>query len=237
MILRTSSRPLVVGLVAGAVAVLLLAGLGVGGRLSGWLEAVRAAGPLAPLLFIAVYAVAVVGLAPGSVLTLAAGALFGLVRGTLYAFIGATLGATLAFVVARRVARPFFERRFGSDPRLAAVDRAIASEGRKVVLLLRLSPVIPFNVLNYVLGLTRVRPADYVLGFVGMLPATVLYVYYGKLAGDLAAISAGQGAARGAGYYVVLIAGLAATVLVTVVLGRRARRELAAASALPLDRE
>jgi hypothetical protein len=118
------------------------------------------------------------------------------------------------------------------DPRFQAIDRAIAADGRRIVFLLGLSPAVPFSLLNYLLGLTRVRFADFVVASVGMLPGTLLYVYTGKLAGDVAAAAGGGGPARGAGYYVVLALGLAATVAVTVVVTRAARRALRAAEGL-----
>jgi uncharacterized membrane protein YdjX (TVP38/TMEM64 family) len=89
-----------------------------------------------------------------------------------------------------------------------------------------LSPVFPFSVLNYALGLTRVRMIDYLIACVGMLPGTILYVYYGKLAGDVAAAIGGGAPERGAEYYAVLVAGLAATLIVTAVVAKAARRAL-----------
>jgi uncharacterized membrane protein YdjX (TVP38/TMEM64 family) len=179
-----------------------------------------------PVVFVLGYALAVVAFVPGSLLTLAAGAIFGLGEGTLYVFVAAVLGSTGAFLVARHLARAAVERRLSGDPRFAAIDRAIGAQGRRIVFLLRLSPVFPFNLLNYALGLTRVRLGDYVAASVGMLPGTFLYVYSGKLAGDVAAAAGGAAPARGPGYYAVLGAGLAATLLVTVIVTRIARRAL-----------
>ena len=178
------------------------------------------------MAFVAAYAVAAVALIPGSVLTLAGGALFGLLRGTLYVFAGATIGACAAFLIARYLARGAVERRLANHPRFAAIDRAVAREGRKIVFLLRLSPLFPFSLLNYALGLTRVRFADFAVASLGMLPGTVLYVYYGKVLGDVAKVAAGQGAPRGAGYWTVLALGLLATVAVTFVVTRTAKKAL-----------
>jgi len=164
---------------------------------------------------------------PGSVLTLAAGAIFGLGRGVLVVFAGAVTGSALAFLIARYFARGALERRFGQDPRFASIDGAIEREGRRMVFLLRLSPVFPFSLLNYALGLTRVRFADYLAASAGMLPGTVLYVYYGKVAGDVAALAGGAAPSGGAGRWVVLGLGLAATVAVTFQVTRLARRSLA----------
>ena len=102
--------------------------------------------------------------------------------------------------------------------------------------MLRLSPAFPFTLLNYALGLTRVRLADYVVASIGMLPGTLLYVYYGKLAGDFAALGAGH-AERGAGYYAVLVSGLVATVLATTLLTRVASRALREATGEESDDE
>jgi uncharacterized membrane protein YdjX (TVP38/TMEM64 family) len=112
------------------------------------------------------------------------------------------------------------------DPRFAAIDRAIGRQGRKIVTLLRLSPVFPFNLLNYGLGLTQVRFADYLIASIGMLPGTILYVYSGKIAGDVAALAGGAAPARGPIYWVVLGMGLAATLIVTTIVARTARRAL-----------
>ena len=132
----------------------------------GW----RPLGVWGPLVFIAGYAIAAVAFIPGSILTLAAGAIFGLVSGIVYVFIAATLGSCLAFLVARYFAREAIERKLADTPRFAAIDRAVSAQGRKIVFLLRLSPVFPFNLLNYALGLTNVRFVDYAIAAFGMLP-------------------------------------------------------------------
>jgi uncharacterized membrane protein YdjX (TVP38/TMEM64 family) len=187
---------------------------------------VNGLGVWGPVVFIAGYALAVVAFVPGSVLTLAGGAIFGLARGVVYVFVAATLGAAGAFLVSRYFARGAVERRIAGNPRFAAIDRAVAAEGRKIVFLLRLSPAFPFTLLNYALGLTRVSFADYVVASVGMIPGTFLYVYYGKLAGDVARVAAEGTVERGAGYWIVLAIGLAATIAVTTVVTRIARRAL-----------
>ena len=99
-------------------------------------------------------------------------------------------------------------------------------QGRRLVFLLRLSPVFPFNLLNYALGLTRVSLGDYLIASIGMLPATLLYVYYGKVLGDVAAAAGGAAPERDAAYYVLVALGLAATLAVTVIITRIARRAL-----------
>jgi len=217
------------------VAALVVAGRLAGGALPRFTAWVNGLGVWGPIVFILGYAAAVVAFVPGSVLTLAAGAIFGLAQGTVYVFVAAVLGSAAAFLVARHLARAAVERRIARNPRFCAIDRAVAAEGRKIVFLLRLSPVFPFTLLNYVLGLTRVRFADYVVASLGMIPGTLLYVYYGKLAGDVATLAAGAPAPRGAGYWTVLALGLAATVAVTTVVTRAARRALREATgALPV---
>ena len=217
------------------VVVAILVALVLGGRRIGTLvpefaQYIDGLGALGPLVFVAGYALATVAFIPGSLLTLAAGAMFGLTRGVMFVFVGATLGSTLAFLLSRYVARRAVERRLVGNARFAAVDRAIAAQGRRIVILLRLSPAFPFSLLNYALGLTRISLRDYVLASVGMLPGTILYVYYGKLAGDVAALAGGGAPPRDTAYYMVLIVGLLATVIVTAVVTRTARAALRTAT-------
>jgi uncharacterized membrane protein YdjX (TVP38/TMEM64 family) len=207
------------------IAALLLFGRAIAGYVPRFALAVEGLGPWGPAAFVLGYAVAAVAFVPGSLLTLAAGALFGLARGVAYAMLGATLGAIAAFVVSRYVVRGRVERRVRADPRFAAIDDAVARQGGRIVFLLRLSPVLPYNVLNYALGVTRVRLVSFALGCAGMLPGTALYVYYGKLAGDVAG-AVGGAPPRGPGYYAVLAVGLVATIAVTVLVTRLARRAL-----------
>jgi uncharacterized membrane protein YdjX (TVP38/TMEM64 family) len=189
-----------------------------------WLDGL---GIYAPLAFVGVYVLATVAFVPGSVLTLAAGALFGLGAGTVYAWVAATLGASLAFLVSRYAVRGLVEKRLATHPRFAALDRAVAGEGRRIAFLLRLSPVFPFNALNYALGATNLKLVDFVIACTGMLPGTLLYVYYGKLAGDVARATGGLTPERGPAYYAVLALGLVATVVVTTYVTRLARRAVA----------
>jgi uncharacterized membrane protein YdjX (TVP38/TMEM64 family) len=209
-----------------AVAALVVLGRKAGALIpafSAWVDGLGVWGPVA---FVAGYAIAAVAFVPGSLLTLAAGAIFGVGKGTALVLLAATLGASAAFLVSRYLVRGFVERRLAGNERFAAIDRAIGSEGRKIVFLLRLSPVFPFNLLNYALGLTRVRFADYVVASIGMLPGTLLYVYYGKVAGDLAQLAGGAPMRRGPAYYGVLALGLVATIVVTTMVTRIARRAL-----------
>jgi uncharacterized membrane protein YdjX (TVP38/TMEM64 family) len=211
---------------AGVVVVLLVAGRQLGALLPAFAARVNALGAWGPVVFVAGYALAVVAFVPGSILTLAAGALFGLVKGTGLVLVAATLGACAAFLVARYVAREAVERRLAGHPRFAAIDRAVGTEGRKIVFLLRLSPLFPFTLLNYALGVTRVRFADYVVASAGMLPGTLLYVYYGQVAGDVVRLAGGATVRHDSAYYAVLALGLVATVILTTVVTRTAHRAL-----------
>lgn len=192
-------------------------------RFAAWIDGL---GPWGPALYVLGYTVATVAMVPGSILTLTAGALFGLAKGTIVAFLGAVCGAAAAFLVSRYVARGFVERSIMANLRFAAIDRAIGAEGGKIVLLLRLSPVVPYNLLNYALGITRVSFTAYIVASVGMIPAEMVYVYYGKVAGDVIALSAGATIPKGPAYYVVTVLGLVATVVVTTILARIATRAL-----------
>ena len=209
-----------------AVAALLLLGRQVGEyvpRFAAWVEGL---GVWGPLVFILGYVAAVVAFAPGALLTLAAGAIFGLLEGVVYVFVAAMLGSGAAFLVSRYLARAPVERRLAKNPRFAAIDRAVGEQGRKIVFLLRLSPAFPFNLLNYGLGLTNVRFVDYMIGGFGMLPGTFLYVYYGRVIGSVAAIAAGESAGGGTAQNVLLVVGLIATIAVTTIVTRIARRAL-----------
>jgi uncharacterized membrane protein YdjX (TVP38/TMEM64 family) len=155
-----------------------------------WLQAaliwVDSLGLWAPVGFILLYNVATVLLLPGAVLTLGGGVLFGLWWGTVYVLIAATLGATIAFLMGRHLARDWVLRKIQSNRKFKAIDQAVAQQGFKIVFLTRLSPVFPFNLLNYTFGITKVSLKDYVLGSIGMLPGTLLYVYIGSLVSSLA---------------------------------------------------
>lgn len=187
---------------------------------------VEGLGAWGPLVYVAAYAVSTVAFVPGALPTMAAGAVFGLVEGTLYAFAGEVLGGVAAFVLARRFARRAVERRFATTPRFLAIDRAVAADGGRLVFLLRLSPAVPFNVLNYLLGLSRIRFRDYVLASVAMLPGAFLYVFYGATARDVATLASGMPPSRSGLSYAATFLGLAATIAVTLAVGRVVRRAL-----------
>jgi len=213
---------------AAALAVLLLLGRGIGAYIPQFAAWVESLGFWGPIVFILGYLLATVAFVPGSLLTLAAGAIFGLTKGTLFVFIGAAAGTAVAFLIARYVARGAVERRIESSERFQSIDQAVAKSGLKIVFLLRLSPVFPYNLLNYALGLTSVRFRDYLLASLGMIPGTFLYVYYGKVIGSLAELSGGVRAEGGAERWVLISVGLLATIAVTTIVTRIARRALEA---------
>ena len=190
-----------------------------------WIEG---AGPIGPIVFFGLYIAACVLMLPGSILTLGAGAVFGVVNGSLLVSLSSTVGATAAFLVGRYLAREMVARRVAGNPSFRAMDEAVASEGWKIVGLTRLSPVFPFNVLNYAFGLTRVSLRDYMLAsWIGMIPGTVMYVYLGSLAGSLAELGAKEGGrTRPPAEWALYLVGLIAPVAVTVVITRIARRAL-----------
>jgi uncharacterized membrane protein YdjX (TVP38/TMEM64 family) len=214
-------------------AALLLAGAGIAALALGGPELPRRAvawvaglGAMGPVVFIAIYIVACVFFVPGSILSLGAGFIWGVWAGTAIVSAASTLGATAAFLAGRYLLRDWVARRIAGNEKFRAVDEAVAREGWKIVGLTRLSPLFPFNLLNYAFGLTRVRLRDYVpASWIGMLPGTVLYVYLGSLAGDLSRIGA-QTEETGWARWAVRIVGLAATAAVAIYAARLAKRTL-----------
>ena len=191
------------------------------------LQWINGLGPAGALAFIALYVVATVAFLPGSILTLGAGAVFGIVAGTIYALAGATLGAIAAFLVGRYLARGWVAGKIKDNPKFLAIDRAVGQAGFRIVLLTRLSPAFPFNLLNYAFGITAVSLRDYALASVGMIPGALMYVYIGSLAGSLATLGSASTPAHSELQWALRIVGLVATVAVTVYITRIARRALA----------
>jgi uncharacterized membrane protein YdjX (TVP38/TMEM64 family) len=183
-------------------------------------------GPWAPAMFVAAYIVASITVAPAFLLTFIAGAVFGLWRGTLLVYIGAVLGSSAVYLLAAPLSRSRVLRWIDRDKRVAAVRAAVVGEGFWVMFLLRLSPLVPYVLLNYALALSGVRYRDFLLASVGMLPAITMYVYYGKVVGDVAALAAGKAPPRGPEYYVLLVIGLIATAVATTMVTRAARRAI-----------
>lgn len=185
---------------------------------------VRDLGPWAPVVYLALCAIAGVLLVPGSVTKLAAGALFGLGPGLVYGFAGAMLGSLTAFGVARLGRRTWLEARLQSLPRLAYFDRSLARDGLRIALLTRLSPLIPWNALNYAFGFSRVSLRDFLVAGLGMAPSVWLYVLSGQMAREVVLESAS--APQPWWEWALLALGLVATIAATVLVGRKARAAL-----------
>ena len=178
------------------------------------------------IAFALIYIVATVFLLPGSILTLGAGFLFGLFKGSILVSLASTLGATAAFLVGRYFLRGWVARLIEQQPKFKAIDEAIAKEGWKIVGLTRLSPVFPFVFLNYAFGVTKVPLPHYVIAsWIGMMPGTVMYVYFGSLAKDLASLGTGN-ESGGILPWVLRITGFIATVVVTVFITKIAKKAL-----------
>ena len=223
--LKPLLKPLLVGAVVLALLVLLRY-YDVQQILKDVLEAISSLGAWAPIAFIAVYIAATVLLLPGFILTLGAGFLFGVGWGSVFVSISSILGATCSFLIGRHVARDWVAKKMQSHEKFRPIDEAVAREGWKIVGLTRLSPVFPFNLLNYAFGITQVSLRDYFLAsWIGMMPGTVMYVYIGSLAGDLAALGS-DGRSRTPAEWALYLVGLLATVLVTVYVTRLARKAL-----------
>ena len=185
---------------------------------------VQSLGAIGPLVVVLVYVVATVFLIPGSAITIGAGTLFGLKTGLIVVVLGANLGALAAFLLARTLLRAKVAAWAAGNPKFRSLDQAIGKQGFKMVLLTRLSPVFPFVLLNYFLGLTAVRTGAYVLAnLIGMLPATFLFVYIGAAARDALA---GQPASADLYQQILKYVGLAATIAVVVIVTRIARKAL-----------
>lgn len=188
-----------------------------------WIESLGYIGGIA---FIAIYILATVAFLPASILTLGAGAVFGVVWGSLYVFVGSTLGAIAAFLIGRYLARDWISNKIAGNQKFAAIDQAVAHSGFKIVLLTRLSPLFPFNLLNYAFGITGVGLKDYAIASIGMLPATVMYVYIGSLAGDIARIGSDNQSPDPTFQWTIRIISLIATIAVTLYVTNIARKAI-----------
>jgi uncharacterized membrane protein YdjX (TVP38/TMEM64 family) len=184
-------------------------------------------GGWAPALFIGLYILAAVTLAPAFLLTFSAGAVFGLWRGTMITYVGAVLGASAVYALAAPLARSRVLRWIDRDPRVAATRRAVVKDSAWIMFLLRLSPLVPYHLLTYALALSGVSFRDYLLASTGMIPAIIMYAYYGKVVGDVTRIAAGVAPPRGPEYYVLLVVGLVATFVATSIITRAARKAMA----------
>lgn len=220
--------------IRGLAIALLLAAIGAAwwflprmrGLIEATVERARASGGWGPLLLAALYVPAAVLLVPGSWLTLAGAFALGWWRAVAAVSVGSTLGACASFLIGRYLARPWVERKLADHPRFRALDRAVGEQGFRLVALCRLSPLLPYGLLNYAFGLTRISLPRYALAsWLGMLPATLAYAYVGAAAGQLAELKGGQDATLPTSR-MLLFAGLVATVSLTVVVTRLATRAL-----------
>ncbi|MCA1737815.1 MAG: TVP38/TMEM64 family protein, partial [Actinobacteria bacterium] len=142
-------------------------------------------GAIAPIVFIVMYAVAVVAFLPAAPLTLAAGLVFGAVWGTLWTWIGATLGSTLAFLAGRYAARGLVESWKENNERVKRLDEGVEKHGWRMLLITRLVPVFPFSLQNYAYGLTKIGFVTYALvSGICIVPGVIVYTFAG---GSLAA--------------------------------------------------
>lgn len=190
------------------------------------LEWTEGLGTWGPVVVAAFYVVACIFFLPGSVITLGAGLLFGVLVGTITVSIGSTLGACAAFLVGRTVARDWVSGRVAKNEKFSAIDNAVGEQGLKIVLLTRLSPVFPFNLLNYAYGLTKIPFWQYAIAsWVGMLPGTVMYVYFGAGLRSFAELAAGE-VEGGPAQRIFFWFGLVATIVVTVFVTRIAQKAL-----------
>ena len=183
-------------------------------------------GAIGGIVFIGIYIIATLAFLPASILTLGAGIIFGVIWGSLYVFIGATLGAVAAFLGGRYLAQGWVKEKIASYKKFAIIDKAVSKEGLKIVLLVRLSPLFPFNLLNYAFGITSVSFQDYLIGSVGMIPGTIMYVYFGYLLGNIALIGTHNQPVNLILHWAIKIIGLIATIAVTIYVTKIAKKAL-----------
>ncbi len=179
------------------------------------IERTASSGPVGYLGFILIYIVSTVMMLPGSPLTFTAGALFGFWKGLIFVSIGSTLGASCAFMVSRYLIRKSIEKRVLKNKKFQSIDNEIDEQGWKIVILARLSPIIPFFLLNYALGITKIRFIHFIFAsWVGMIPGTTVYVLMGTMGG---AFINGK---KSSFEWLLLGMGLIATILVTLLISK-----------------
>ncbi|WP_228015241.1 TVP38/TMEM64 family protein [Synechocystis salina] len=182
------------------------------------LAKVKNLGWWAPSIYIAVYNLATILLLPGSLLTMKGGCLFGWWWGTIYTTIAAMIGATIAFLIGRHFSRNWVQEKMAKYPKFKLLNAAVKKDGWKIVILTRLSPIFPFNLLNYGFGVTDVSLKDYILGSFAMIPATIAYTYIGSLATDLTTIGDNLNNQTQIIQWSMRLCGLGATVFLIVYL-------------------
>ena len=187
-----------------------------------WVDANPILGPIA---YILATTVAVVALTPGWIPMALAGVLFGFISGVAYGTLGVTLGAFVAMLAGRTLARPWVSKRIAGSPKLRALDEALEDQAFLIVFLTRVAMVLPFNILNYAYGVTRVRALTYATATaLGMLPVVTLYAYLGNLAEDIGAVLAGEAAPEGSAW--MLAGGIVVLVILAFVLRRTVKQVL-----------
>lgn len=187
------------------------------------MEKVKQSGAWGPAVFVIAYIIATIAFIPGSFLTIASGTVFGLFQGLLLTSIASTVGAAIAFLIARYLAKGSISTLRSNYPTFSAIDQAIADGGWKVVALTRLSPIFPFNLQNYLYGLTSIGFWSYVItSMIAMLPGTFAFVYVGYLSKEIFL----QNRERTPAEWALLVVGLLATIAVTVYLTKQAKNRL-----------
>ena len=198
--------------------IIVAARMGVGEKLGALQDWIRSLGVLGPLVFMVVYAAAAVAALPGSALSIVAGAIFGPVLGVITVIFAATLGASLAFLVSRFIARSSVERWLEGNDKFRKLDELTARHGDIMVAITRLVQLVPFNLLNYGFGLTKVPFRTYVVwSFVCMLPGTILYVVGSAAVAE---------AVREGKVPWILVVVVVLILGIIVALGRQARKKL-----------
>lgn len=192
-----------------------------------FIRSIHSLGAFGGFLFGLLYVALTVLMIPGSFLTLGAGFVYGPFIGLCVVSPASVLGALLALLLGRYALRDWAQQKMQTHPKFEAIDQAVEKQGFKIIFLLRLSPLFPFNVLNYALGLTSVAVWKYVLAsFLGMLPGTFLYVYIGSLATSLNQLVAGEVASKSPWHWAMYVGGLLATLFLTIYIARLAKQEL-----------
>ncbi len=192
------------------------------------LTEVKNLGIIGCIFFICIYNIATLCLIPGSILTMKGGCLYGLWWGSIIVLIAASLGAVAAFLLGRYFCQDWVNSQLLKYHQFKKLDRAIAQKGWKIVFLTRLSPLFPFNLLNYFFGISQISLKDYILGSLGMIPGTVMYVYFGSLATDLVSIDMSPPITRETELlrWLMRIIGLIATISLTIYFTNFAKKTL-----------
>ncbi len=190
------------------------------------MHTIQAAGWTGWLLFVGFYAVVSLSFVPGSILSFSAGALYGFWIGLALALLGNGLSASLSLLITRYLLREWAARYFARHPVMENLGDAVQEDGWKIVLLTHMSPIMPFSLINYAFGLTKIPLLEFLLATsLGAVPTTCLYVYLGALAGNLAVASPDLNQHRPL-IWVLRCVGLVATIIVTIYIARRANQAL-----------